>query len=173
MPESHKICTKCGETKPLSDFYREPTTADGHRPDCKECKKSYRERRWQRLHPGPGRELSETYTAIHLWNLAHFSKTGICEECGAAGKTQFAQIHDRPCTRDRENFRELCPRCHVWYDNSGERNHMAKLTAAQVVEIRRRYTEGGVTQSALGTEFGVTHNQIQNIIKGRTWKALL
>lgn len=36
-PES-KACTKCGETKPLSEYYAEARFPDGHRPDCKECR---------------------------------------------------------------------------------------------------------------------------------------
>lgn len=36
IPES-KTCTKCGETKPLSEYHKHAQCADGHRPDCKEC----------------------------------------------------------------------------------------------------------------------------------------
>jgi protein-arginine kinase activator protein McsA len=32
-----KICSKCGEIKPLSDFYKMTKSPDGHRPDCIEC----------------------------------------------------------------------------------------------------------------------------------------
>jgi hypothetical protein len=32
-----KVCTKCGETKPLSEFYKASTTRDGLRGDCKTC----------------------------------------------------------------------------------------------------------------------------------------
>ena len=37
-----KTCTKCGETKPLDDFYRDKTGAGGRRPDCKECVREYK-----------------------------------------------------------------------------------------------------------------------------------
>ena len=39
-----KTCTKCGETKPLDDFYRDKTGAGGRRPDCKECVREYSRR---------------------------------------------------------------------------------------------------------------------------------
>ena len=35
-----KQCTKCGETKPLSDFHKMKSAPDGHKYDCKPCRKS-------------------------------------------------------------------------------------------------------------------------------------
>lgn len=32
-----KICTKCKQTKPLSEFHKDRSTKDNHRPDCKIC----------------------------------------------------------------------------------------------------------------------------------------
>ena len=32
-----KTCTKCGETKPLDDFHRDRSCADGRRSQCREC----------------------------------------------------------------------------------------------------------------------------------------
>jgi hypothetical protein len=35
-----KTCTKCEDNKPLSEFYRQAGTPDGHKYSCKECEKA-------------------------------------------------------------------------------------------------------------------------------------
>ena len=41
----------------------------------------------------------------------------------------------------------------------------AKLTEEQVIEIRRRYADGGVTHRSLGAEYGVTYSLIGYIVR--------
>lgn len=33
----HRPCTKCGEVKALTEFYKQKGSSDGHRPECKAC----------------------------------------------------------------------------------------------------------------------------------------
>lgn len=40
----------------------------------------------------------------------------------------------------------------------------------QVAEIRRRYAEGGISQIALGREFGVSQQTVSAIVQGTTWQ---
>lgn len=49
----------------------------------------------------------------------------------------------------------------------GEQSPSARLSDEAVATIRARYAEGGVTQRALGAEFGVTQAQVSNIVRGR------
>jgi hypothetical protein len=51
----------------------------------------------------------------------------------------------------------------------GERNGHAKLTEAQVVELRTRRAAGGVTQRALAAEYGVSEQTVCDILKRRRW----
>jgi len=53
---------------------------------------------------------------------------------------------------------------------AGERNRHAKLTEAQVVEIRKRYAAGGVTQRVLGLEYGVYPSHVGSIVTGVKWR---
>ncbi len=50
----------------------------------------------------------------------------------------------------------------------GERNPMAKLTAASVVEIRRRVA-AGERQRSLCAEFGVSPMTISRAVRGESW----
>lgn len=52
---------------------------------------------------------------------------------------------------------------------SGESHACAKLTAAQVVEIRERYAAGGVTQRELAEAFRVGQAQISRVVNKRKW----
>lgn len=51
MPATdYKECRKCGESKPLEDFYRDRSKKDGRGSYCKECGRSYA-RDWRRKNP--------------------------------------------------------------------------------------------------------------------------
>ncbi len=52
---------------------------------------------------------------------------------------------------------------------TGERQGLAKLTAAKVVEIRHRYA-AGESQASLARVFGVAQSNIGAVVTGRTWK---
>jgi HNH endonuclease len=54
----------------------------------------------------------------------------------------------------------------------GEQHHRAKLTAAQVIEIRRRHTEEQASVRQLGAEFAMSRTHIREIIQRRRWAHL-
>jgi hypothetical protein len=52
----------------------------------------------------------------------------------------------------------------------GSENPRAKYTEEQILEIRRRYAEGGVTLQALADEYATTKTGIHKIVKRLIWK---
>lgn len=54
----------------------------------------------------------------------------------------------------------------------GEKSPTAKLTTAEVLEIRQRFKQG-TRICALATEYDVTWSNIQSIVLGKSWRHLL
>ncbi len=54
----------------------------------------------------------------------------------------------------------------------GIRHGRAKLTDAKVLEIRRKYAAGGITQVELSTEFGIAQSKISAIVRQGLWTHL-
>lgn len=52
-----KVCTTCGKEKEEREFYKDVTTKDGLRFDCKECRSEY-EKGWRRNNPGKIADIS-------------------------------------------------------------------------------------------------------------------
>jgi hypothetical protein len=60
--------------------------------------------------------------------------------------------------------------CRETYDkHRGEKHGRAKLSEAQVREIRRLYASGEYTQCRLGIEFGVSNVAIRLILRRINW----
>jgi hypothetical protein len=74
-------------------------------------------------------------------------------------------IKGRSATGDRSGART-----HIHLVPRGERAAHAKVTASDVIEIRRRYNEGGVSQKSLGDEFGITQSVVSKIILRENWR---
>lgn len=55
---------------------------------------------------------------------------------------------------------------------SGERHGMAKLTEANVRDIRTRAKEKSTTRAALAREYGVTETTIYEIVRRKIWKCV-
>lgn len=77
--------------------------------------------------------------------------THMCPESRATGKRNGSHTHP-----------EQTPR--------GEQRPNAKMTAEQVLEIRRRYAAGGITQRALARRYGVTRRSIFSVVHRQTWR---
>ena len=54
----------------------------------------------------------------------------------------------------------------------GEKHGNSKLTNAQVLEIRKEYTNTKITQKNLAQQYSVSEDTIRKIINNKTWKHL-
>jgi uncharacterized protein YjcR len=55
-------------------------------------------------------------------------------------------------------------------DRVGENHPYAKLTESDVIAIRARYAEGGVTYKKLGEQYGVSGSAIARVVRRENWK---
>jgi len=59
-----RVCTKCGETKPLSKFHKKPGGKDGRQSKCKSCVKIYDHERYVK-DPDKSNARCREYRAEH------------------------------------------------------------------------------------------------------------
>ena len=131
-----KACFKCGEVKPLTEFYKHDRMGDGHLNKCKECTKkdvrtnrivseNAREYDRRRYRDDPERR-AYTASVAKRWMennpekyVAHYTLTNAvrdgrkekldrCEICGRSGKIHG---HHEDYSKPLEVM-WLCPQCH-------------------------------------------------------------
>lgn len=133
-----KACFKCGETKPLSDFYKHPMMADGHLGKCKECnKRDVRENRKAKVEYYRAYDISrgsrKTYEDHKKYRAenpkkykAHSAVSNAvrdgklvrqpCDVCGREDSHAHHCDYDKPL-----DVVWLCPVHHVeWHQENGE-----------------------------------------------------
>lgn len=52
----------------------------------------------------------------------------------------------------------------------GSSHGSSKLIEDEVIEIRSRYADGGISQDAIGLEFGVSQRLVSHIVNRENWK---
>lgn len=100
---------------------------------------------------GPSRDRSRIHAA---------HAPGICHrpDCVAPAHLRWATPAENAADRQIDGT-----------ENIGIRNGSAKLADAQVVDARRRYAQGGVSQRALAAELSVSQATIHDALCGETW----
>ena len=68
-----------------------------------------------------------------------------------------------------DNVRDKCERGRHIY---GEKHPWASLTSESVERIRTIYSAGGISQKALGAQFGVSASTISSVVLGRDWRSV-
>jgi hypothetical protein len=135
MPEqAYKCCTRCGEEKPLEQFYANRRSRDGKQSACKPCMKAAknawekrnrdkvnaRKRRYYQRRPEVVRRHVDKWTAkyperrqaaIHVMHALRDGKLkrgSRCERCAREGRIEG---HHRDYSKPLE-VEWLCPVCH-------------------------------------------------------------
>lgn len=95
--------------------------------------------------PGP-----RSYNGIHVLLRERYPKTGVCEHCGAEagpsghGGTQYAfKRHPEPCTLNRDDYWELCSRCHKTLDTGKDGDEVRLSLSLQTSLQNSDVTPGG------------------------------
>lgn len=111
-----------------------------------------------------------SYRRAHVYacELAHGArppdKTDAAHSCG--DHMCINPAHLRWATRQENEADKVAHGRHI----RGERSGTAILNRAQVVDIRRRYERGGVTQRQLAQFYGVHIMTISDIVNHKTWR---
>lgn len=84
----------------------------------------------------------------------------------ARGDAHYSRVHPECLARGDANGSRVRPESRP----RGESNSKAKLTTAQVLDIRALYTTGGFTHTMIAAQFGVTTSTICKIVFRKTWK---
>lgn len=87
----------------------------------------------------------------------------------ASGDQNGSRLHPESRPRGEKHPFKLHPELHA----RGERAANAKFTESQVIEIRRSYKAGELSQHALARKYGVTATTINAIVLFKTWKHLV
>jgi len=120
-----KRCSRCGESKPVSEFNRDSTRLDSRRSECKLCQREMNRRadpeirrqrdRALKRRKTPKRQLWHTLWFMHRmrpedWEAMWTAQDGRCYLCGDGLPAERAQVnldHDHACCPPRTS----CPWC--------------------------------------------------------------
>jgi hypothetical protein len=53
---------------------------------------------------------------------------------------------------------------------SGEQSHLARTTTRTVLQLRKLYAKGNLTQAMLAERFGLSLSNVKAILRRRSWK---
>lgn len=151
MP-TEKVCTKCGETKPLDQFHKRSAAKDGRQPACGTCMTAWA-LEWNKANPEYHRQKAREYVARHpdrhadmnlRWRLGvpwgtydkmlveQDGKCGICGDTSPGARTtRFHVDHDKDTGIVRGL---LCARCNT---GIGQLRHSKPILLAAIEYLER------------------------------------
>lgn len=73
MDDITRVCRKCGQEKPLSEFVKDKTCALGYSHTCKQCN-AERNRKWRAANPGKVRECKRKRYAANPEKVLEYNR---------------------------------------------------------------------------------------------------
>lgn len=115
---SEKICTKCGATKPLDEFYRKGAPKSGFRARCIRCVKDYYQDNRKRIRQ---RDVKRMYgISLADYDRMLEEQGGVCAICGKSPEENGMRLsvdHDH----NTEEIRSLlCHTCNFGIGSFGD-----------------------------------------------------
>lgn len=102
MTEEARVCTKCGEKKPTSEFYRHKHSKSGFYSVCTKCTLKHQNKYYCK-HDQQRKEYANQYRSNHRDTILKYNRDKRFKKYGLT-KDQFLEI------LDRQN--NLCAICH-------------------------------------------------------------
>jgi hypothetical protein len=102
------------------------------------------------------------FAGTHTDNMRDMQSKGR----GAIGDRNGSRVHIERIPRGDAHYFRLHPES---IPRGSARYWRTNLTEADVLEIRRRYAAGGISQARLGKEYGLTQSTIGEMIRRETW----
>lgn len=106
-----------------------------------------------------------------VWLIAHGTTNGlnVLHTCDNFMCVNIRHLYLGDQRRNSLDAFERQRRTTVQYVH-GERCHTSRMTATDVVDVRRRYAAGGISQQALADQYGVSQVNISQIVRRRSWQ---
>lgn len=128
----NKICSKCKQSKLLSEFWRDNARPDGHKSQCKKCSYAYhrlpearrKRQKYSRAHYAKHKNLRRCRDNAHAHGMtveeydSFFAKRNYkCEVCGMTQQESYKLLNRTldidHCHESGENKGLLCSHCNV------------------------------------------------------------
>lgn len=111
-------------------------------------------------------KIKGTYGSVHNW-MHQFEKSNKCKFCGTteSNRYEWAMVKGAKYERRRENFIELCVRCHRKYDDSIKKAQMSRRRP--VIAISSDKATRFESMSEASRQLGVLTTSICNCLHGR------
>jgi hypothetical protein len=163
-----KVCKKCGEEKPFSEFYKDKSKPDGYYSSCKSCKNGY----FKSVDPEKKKKKKRKYYEKHKDRLLEYGKEYYQEhrdESIERSRRYYDENKERVLERGRKRYKKYYDENkETILDNQKIRNK--NRTPEQKERFRKRKREYKKKRYNEDIDFRISctmRSRISNVLSGR------